>query len=253
MGNTENKSAVKSGSTKDVLGVIGNVVLWIFLVIAAIITVMALSTTAKDSGGIPNIFGYSFVSVQSDSMKPEFVTGDLVIIKKLDTDAQKNLEIGDVITFTADIMKSDGTPGQDGTSELNTHRIIEKYEKGDVMCYKTQGDANVLDDDYEVLSGTIVGKYQKKISNGGKVMDFLRSQLGFLLCIVLPLVIFFIFKIYRLIVIIVSRRNKELTEAEQEELKRKGIEEYLAAQKAQEAEEAPAKASEETPDPTAKQ
>ena len=91
-----------------------------------------------------------------------------------------------------------------------------------------------------------------KIPVVGRFFNFIRTQLGFFLCILLPMIIFFIYEIIRVIMNIMAYNkakaqemaaeavaNSELTE----EQKQRAIAEYLAQQKEQ-AENAPPQDSE---------
>ena len=71
-----------------------------------------------------------------------------------------------------------------------------------------------------------------KLFGVGTVVEFLRSSVGFFICIVLPLVLFFIFELYNFISILVSERAKKapIDKDTEEEIKRRAIEEYLKSQ-----------------------
>ena len=193
---------------KKALKIVGNVILWLFVAFAAITMVFSLSAAANNDG-VPSIFGKSLITIQSDSMNPTFKKGDLIFDDTLSGVEKMTLEIDDVITFKADL---DG----DGKDELNTHRIIdivdaggnsvkddEDYYKNNNVYYRTQGDnkeTNATPDEHLVRHDTVVGKYTgAKLGGMGKVLDFLQSSTGFLVVIVLPLALFFIYELYNVI------------------------------------------------------
>ena len=64
----------------------------------------------------------------------------------------------------------------------------------------------------------------------------MRSSLGFGLVIVLPMALFFLYELYALAKIIMETKIKKATESsavvDEEEIKRRAIEEYLAQQNA---------------------
>jgi signal peptidase len=67
--------------------------------------------------------------------------------------------------------------------------------------------------------------------------NFLRSSLGFFLCIVLPLILFFLYELYHFITILVTekaKKNAGASSVSEEEIKRRAVEEYLAKQKDEE-------------------
>ena len=66
------------------------------------------------------------------------------------------------------------------------------------------------------------------------MINFLRSRLGFFICIVLPLILFFLYELYNFINILVTERAKKAPVAKEteEEIKRRAIEEYIKSQQA---------------------
>ena len=203
---------------KKALSVIVNILAWIILLFALLVTIIIFSSSRN--GDTANLFGYIPLSVESDSMKPTFKTGDLIIIKEIDD--LYDLKEGDVITYWTII---------DGKRVKNTHRIVEINEFESSRSFVMKGDNNDLNDADPVLPSDIIGRWSDtKISGGGKVMDFLRTKKGFFICIVIPMIIFFLFELYKFIVTLIEVKKPALSEADEEEIKRKAIEEYLAEQ-----------------------
>ena len=203
---------------KKALSIIVNVLAWIILIIALLVTVLVFSSSKN--GDTANLFGYIPLSVESDSMKPTFKTGDLIIIKEVDD--LYGLEKGDVITYWTII---------DGKRVKNTHRIAEVNKNGSSVSFVTKGDNNDINDETEVLPSDIIGKWGSvRLPGAGKAMDFLRTKKGFFICIVIPMILFFLFELYKFIVTLVEVRKPGLTEADEEEIKKRAIEEYLAEQ-----------------------
>lgn len=203
---------------KKALSIIVNVLAWIILIIALLVTVLVFSSSKN--GDTANLFGYIPLSVESDSMKPTFKTGDLIIIKEVDD--LYSLEKDDVITYWTII---------DGKRVKNTHRIAEVNKNGSSISFVTKGDNNDINDETEVLPSDIIGKWGSvRLPGAGKVMDFLRTKKGFFICIVIPMILFFLFELYKFIVTLVEVRKPGLTEADEEEIKKRAIEEYLAEQ-----------------------
>ena len=207
-----------------VLKIIGNIVLWVFVIFAAVLTIFSISSS-KSKSGVPEVFGKMMVSIVSPSMEPNIMTGDLIVSDALaGADEKAELQVGDVITFFSDI-------NGDGVEELNTHRIIQVREAQGFYFFRTQGDNNDLPDETEVRSDSVVGKYTgTRIPGVGSALMFLRQPMGFLLCIVAPLALFFLYELYRFISLVVSSRAKKLTPEEEEAIKQKAIAEYMAEQ-----------------------
>ncbi len=210
---------------KKISGIVANVLIWMFVIFSLVITIMVFAAQGNKDG-VPSLFGKSFITIETESMEPVYEAGDLVYLTKL-TDAEKKALVKDqIITYHAPIdINGDGQIG-----DLNTHRI----ESHDVNTAKivTKGDNNDQADAYTISYGDIVGVCTEdgKIGGIGSVISFLRSSLGFFLCIVLPLILFFIYELYRFIALIITeraKRNDEQTKADEEEIKRRAIEEYL--------------------------
>ena len=235
----------KKMDVKKILSIVGNVLIWAFVILSLIITVMVFSSQ-KSKDGVPALFGKSLITIQTKSMEDTYKAGDLVFMTKTTTEEKQNLQPGTIITFRAPIdINNDGKPG-----DLNTHRIVEKIEG--TNSYITKGDNNPLNDyeqdnGYSVHSSDIIGVCTEdgKIRGLGNVINFLSSSLGFFLCIVLPLILFFLYELYNFITVLMAERKKTASAnaAEtEEEIKKRAIEEFLAAQ---EAEKAKAEAEEE--------
>ena len=98
----------------------------------------------------------------------------------------------------------------------------------------TKGDNNLIADVHMITDGDIVGKFVTRLPKFGKVVDFLSSSMGFLLVIVLPLLVFFIYQVYHLVTVSIDLKKALAVEAVQES----GQAEDLLAQAAKAKEEA---------------
>ena len=223
---------------KKIINIIIDVVIILVMIVSVLIVVLSL--TSK-SAGVPNLFGYTPLSVVSDSMEDTIMTND-VIISKFTNDIDMKYEVGDIVTFPIRI-------GEEET--FNTHRIIEIIEDDGITHYKTQGDnkvTNPVPDEKLQTSATIVAKWTgTRIPGIGGFLNFIRTQLGFFLVILLPMILFFVYEAIRVIMnVIAYNKEKAAEEAAAavansdltEEQKQRAIEEYLAKQKAQESETA---------------
>lgn len=218
---------------KKALVKIFNVIIDIVIILVLIVSILivTLSLTSK-SAGVSNILGVAPLSVQSDSMEDTFSTGDL-LLSQVTNDPGETYEVGDIVTFPIEI---------DGESVLNTHRIVEVVEDDSITYYRTQGDnkdTNPVPDEDLQSASTIVAKYTgTKISGIGNVLTFIRTQLGFFLCVLLPMIIFFVYEAIRVVMNIIAYNNEKALNAAKEtvqnselteEQKKKAIEEYLAS------------------------
>lgn len=190
---------------KSVIMTIINILLWIIVVIAAFFTV--LSFTAKSSKGYASILGTILMPVQSDSMVPVFKKGDLIVVHELSYSQASALDTDDIVTFRVEIG---------GTSAFNTHRIVDALKDTSVVQYVTKGDNNDVADTGYIGPGDIIGKYVFAIPFLGSVLDFLSGTVGFLVVILIPLLLFFAFQIYKLICVFIEMRKVTALEAAEE-------------------------------------
>ena len=245
-------------SVKKVLGIIGNVLIWLFVAFSVVVTILAFAAQAN-SDGIPTIGGTAILTVDSDSMAPTFYKGDIIVSRKLTTEEKASLNVQDVITFKYDINGN----GRVEEKEFNTHRIIEvvKNEDGSLNHYVTKGDNKVdnrFDKTENVTPDDIVCIYKGKcIKKLGSVLEYLQTKNGFLLVIVLPLLAFFIYELIRFIRKFMQVKNadkRQITAEEEELIKQRAVEEYLRSQQQQQsggennAPAEPEKQPEEKPD-----
>lgn len=249
----ENQTKIK---VKKVLGIILNVFLWMFVVFALVVTVVAVSANANKKS-VPTIGGNCYLTVLSDSMnadKPDsvdkskpsgFKKNDLIIGKYIadNQDEINKLEVGDVITFEYDIDRD----GKIVSGEYNTHRIVEIVMDGDkVKFYRTQGDNFEYSHGAteEVYAARIIAKYTgKKIGGVGVIFTGLRKPAVFGFVIILPLAAFFVYELIVFIkaVLKVKNEGKKVITAEDEELiKQRAIEEYLSRKEKEQSSSAPA-------------
>lgn len=240
MENQNNKT-----KTKKIIDIVVNVILWLFVIFSIFVTVVAVSVD-KDGENVPIVGGKCYLTVLSSSMegkKPDgiaadkpsgFNKGDLIVAKYIgkDLEAKTKLGIGDVISFRFDVNND----GKIDKGELNTHRIVDlvKDGEGNVTGYITKGDNNLTNDANPVYFGDIVAVYSgRRLVGIGNVLTFLSSKLGFGLCIILPLFLFFAYELFVFIKTLLTVKNegKKVITAEDEELiKQRAIEEYLRRQ-----------------------
>lgn len=169
--------------------------------------------------------------VLTDSMKGDkkdsFNEGDLVVAKTpKDVNA---LEIGDIVTFKMKIG---------GVDQLNTHRIIEKAtDANGKVRYVTKGD-NTTGADAAIAAEEVLAVYQYHLKGVGGAIKWLQIPTNFLLVIVLPLIALFIYNIILFVKMMmqaklakIQTQQGDAIAIDEEEIKRKAIEDYLASKK----------------------
>lgn len=212
---------------KKIINTIVDIIVVLILIVSILVVVLSLTSKSQ---GVPNILGIAPLSVESYSMEDTINKGDLIFCEVIE-ELEYEFEVGDIVTFPITI---------DGVDTLNTHRIVEVIEDEGITYYRTQGDnpeTNSEPDEELQTSYTILAKYTgKKIPAVGNFLSFIRTQLGFFLCVLLPMIIFFIYEAIRVVMNIVAyNKEKALAEAKEavqsaeltEEQKQRAIEEYL--------------------------
>ena len=190
---------------KKIIAVICSIILWGIILLTALFTFTTLAT--RNNNQIASLAGYTPLLVQSDSMAPTFAAGDLIIIRSCDT---KTLKEGDIITFHT-ILNNEYA--------LNTHRIMEITENEGHRSYLTKGDNNEIADIHSILDGDIVGVYVAKSTVLGRILNFLSSKIGFLVVIVLPMLVFFIYQVYHLVMVSIQLKKAAAAEEYEEKAK----------------------------------
>ena len=182
-----------------------NIVLVIAIILAAVCTYTSYVSTSGN--GVPSIFGLRVMSIQTESMYPTVKPGDLIFDTAVKDTSE--LKIGDIITYWTVI---------DGERVLNTHRITEIYDGGGYLIFQTKGDNNTIEDSLTVHESEIVGQYNgMKIAGLGKLFDYLQTSTGFLIVVVIPVAIFFLYHLiqfFRVLFEYQSVKNKLLYEKE---------------------------------------
>ena len=229
----------------------------ILIIIAGIIfsaTIIFGTKTKADELGE----GYNLTTVLSDSMEGSITTEyeipsfrkikDLLIVKHIDQSETEELKVGDVITYVGNVA---------GYDMLISHRIykIEEKEIGGIsqLVFYTLGDKEKTGIDIndelaaeQILQRDVQGKVVKVVPGIGSLLYWFQDPNHFLWAVVIPLAVLLGYNIYLLIRMVVEYRIKKAKEEgalaveaikaqstiDEEEIKRKAIEEYLASQKA---------------------
>ncbi len=206
----------------------------IFVVIVFIISAFALIGSIngrKDPKGVGSVFGKVLNTVQSDSMEDTLFEGDLIIGTLYDNSP---LAEGQIITFRQ----------KDGDKViLNTHRISHVDTFGDTTYYETKGDNEDGRDSGYRTAADIVAVYDFRIPYVGFFIDGLKTPVGFIICVILPIVAVIVYEAYKIIMIILKNRDEAILAAQpseepSEDVKAEIIREYLEKEAARKREAA---------------
>lgn len=202
------------------LKIIGNSLFYILIFFLLIFSIANI--TIQSNNGIPNLFGYGFTAVRSESMDGDrdtsFPKYSLVFIKVGTPNSVEELrEDKDILVFVGRV---------NGKEDLIIHRYIQSA--GDFLI--TKGDNNPTTDPLLRLD-QVRGKYIGHIPYLGGAMLFLQTPVGFAVGVLLPLSILLIFQLIVVIRVWNQRSKEKLTtqfESDKDKLRREIEEEILA-------------------------
>jgi len=120
-----------------------------------------------------NIFGgYQPFLVQSGSMEPSIMTGDVIVIQNRGT-----YFINEVVTFRTN-----------ANDRIVTHRIVA-VDTANEKKYSTKGDANRTGDEDIISDQQIIGKVVLVIPKLGYFVAFSKSPRGLIFLLIIPAVV----------------------------------------------------------------
>ncbi len=244
----------KATKVKKILGIIGNVLSYIFFAICIFALIISVSAK-KDSDGAASLFGKQLRIVVSNSMEKcdqtdvsdyeikDIPIKSLLIIDLVPEDGKKakewydDLKVGDVLTFRYVYVKQ----------ETITHRItrIEPKEGGYLISLEGDNKASDADTIAQQIDTTltdspnyILGKVTGVSYAAGILLTAVKSPVGIICIIIIPCLIIMGFEIFRLVNILTERKRniaKEKEEAREQELE--SLRQQLAALQGQSSQE----------------
>ena len=178
------KEKIVRTKREKVWNIVG-IVLCVLLIPMLIVNLVMIVNSFIHEDKVPGFFGYTPMIVLTDSMVPEIYGGDLVICTDI---APEDVKVGDIISFF-DPMSTKGT--------VVTHRVIDITNQNGKIYFKTKGDANNAEDYKPVPAENLVGEYQFRIAGVGKVLMFMQTTLGLVVCVGVPLVALITYELLR--------------------------------------------------------
>ena len=188
---------------KKVLGIIGNVLRNILIVLMIVVTGSLL--IMKLMGDTPSILGYNLYYIATPSMEPSLEVGDIILSKEVkDVD---ELKVHDVITYY----------GEEGSfrGKLITHEIIEVIINDDgTRSFITKGTNPSSVPDPMIDEDQVRTIMVFEVPLLGDLMQVINHPAGFLILIILPLGICLFGEIKNLLKVI-KEEKKEVNENEE--------------------------------------
>ncbi len=132
---------------------------WLLIIAISLLAFYTISSYFSFSSN------YQSFVVQSGSMEPAIMTGDIIVVRQ-----QSEYYPNETITFF------------NNSDQIVTHRIVEIEND----LYKTKGDANRAGDDDKIAKDQVIGKVVLVIPKLGFLVAVARSRLGILLLLIIP-------------------------------------------------------------------
>ena len=153
-----------------------------FILLMAAIALCAFFSVQVMTKGYVSIGGCSVFRVVTGSMEPEIPTGAILINKKTDI---SEIRVGDIVCYRTRVSEIRGA--------VVTHRVVAigTGEDGRLRL-ETRGDANVSSDPFYVTAEDLIGRvtwHSGKESVLTNMLSFLSGKIGFLACIVFPILL----------------------------------------------------------------
>ena len=202
-----------NSKVKKALLITKNVIVWLMIVFTVLMTVFTLFSVIFIDKEDRTFFGMRMMVVLSGSMETDFPEGDLIFTVSVNPN---DLEPGkDIITY---ISQEDGP----SFGKRITHAIRAKTTTADgtLESFITYGTTTGKDDAVPVLPGQVQGKYIGSIPKVGYFIEFLKSPVGYIFCILLPFLLIIGYQVYNCIILYRSYRGVVISEmkAEREKL-----------------------------------
>ena len=155
---------------------IRNIIIVLYAIVALFVTICLLSYNEYK---VTTFGTTSLVIIDSDKLKPDFNKGELAIVEK-----GKTIEVGDKIFFYNLFDK---------TMAVTLAKVTDKLEEqGAETSYTLEGNNNKISDQYVIGNSKDV----KVIPTVGTILSILESKWGFLILIVLPALLAFLYEIF---------------------------------------------------------
>lgn len=160
-------------------------------IIVAFVVILAVALVGV------RLVGIQPYTVLSSSMEPEYHTGSLIYVKKVD---YKTLRVGDDITF----MLNENT--------VATHRIIEilpDAENESVLRFRTQGIANDTPDGGSVHCNNIIGTPIFTIPYLGYIANYIQKPPGLYITIAVVAILLILFFFPDIVKVLSGNKEKK--------------------------------------------
>ena len=161
---------------------------WSFVEVLIIIYVVLVTmfVLCKNKYGYTQFGDYSFANIDLIAEKnvKDTKKGDLLVVKN-----SNDIHKGDLIYYYA---------------VLNDNYIVRSAVVADVKedDYSALYTVSLSNTTINVASSRVLGKYSTVYNNLGSILSVLESRVGFLLLVLLPIMVVFIYQVYEFIIML---------------------------------------------------
>ena len=167
---------------KKILKWIFGLLITLFIIVATVSTVLLLFTNDK---GVVSIDRYSIVIMKDDNLNSNINKNDILLLKNIKL---QDLFINDVISYidtSTNTFKIGKVTSFDNNSSVQDSLIVNDESNNAI----------------EVTEGNYIGRWTyKKVIYLGAILSIILTKTGFLLCIILPLLLLFVFEISKIVI-----------------------------------------------------
>ena len=208
---------------KKVWKILSAVLVWLLVVFAVAMMVFTIFSVNTFDRNDRAVFGHKMYIVLSDSMSAtDFDAGDLVVIREVDP---AQLQAGDIVAF---VSQTDDNYGKVMTHKIRTRTTTEDGEPG----FITYGTTTDVDDEGIVTYPFVQGKYVFSIPKMGTFFTFMKTPVGYLVCILLPFLLLILYQGLNCVRIFRLYRKEQMDQLQTEKdaivAERKRAEEMMA-------------------------
>lgn len=137
----------------------------------------------------PSAFGFYWLVVTDHALDetgdPDLNAGDLAFATKADQD---NLKENEIIAYH--------NPERDGVTSIGRIKKVQSLGE-EKKIYLVKGDPSTGSTIVTISPDDVVGRYVTRLKHGGNLALFMNSDLGAIVCIVLPLAGFLLYDFFR--------------------------------------------------------
>ena len=184
---------------KKILSIICTVLTVIIVALAVVVIINMIYCRAKNKP--VSFFGASFAIVQTNSMEPYIMTGDLIVYHKCSYD---DIKVGDYIVFTA---------GEGFDKKLQGQSIVHEAIRITDEGIFTKGAHNAVEDKKPVTAKNLLGICTYNSSGWGQFFRFI-NKFGIVIVIALVAIPFIVKQVIKIVKLSKNKQGEEVAAVE---------------------------------------